>query len=72
MMDNSQETRIAILENAYANMEKRMDKIEDKLDEMQEDFKNSNNQMVKVVIASAGTVIGAVLSTLVIVINSQI
>lgn len=72
MMDNSQETRIAILENAFENMQKRMDKIEDKLDEMQEDFKNSNNQMVKVVIASAGTVIGAVLSTLVIVINSQI
>lgn len=71
-MDNSQETRIAILENAFENMQKRMDKIEDKLDEMQEDFKNSNNQMVKVVIASAGTVIGAVLSTLVIVINSQI
>ena len=71
-MDNSQETRIAILENAFENMQKRMDKIEDKLDEMQEDFKNSNSQMVKVVIASAGTVIGAVLSTLVIVINSQI
>lgn len=64
----SQETRLAVLENAYANMEKRMDTIEDKLDKMQEEFKSSNAQMVKVIIGSAGTVVGAVLSTLVLVI----
>jgi len=64
----SQETRLAVLETAYANMEKRMDTIEDKLDKMQEEFKSSNAQMVKVIIGSAGTVVGAVLSTLVLVI----
>jgi len=66
----SQETRLAVLENAYANMEKRMDTIEDKLDKMQEEFKSSNAQMLKVIIGSAGTVVGAVLSTLVLVIIS--
>jgi len=71
-MSTSDQTRIAVLENAYENMEKRMDKIETKLDEMQEDFKNSNSQMVKVIVGSAGTVVGAVLSTLaVVLVNMQ-
>lgn len=67
----SQETRLAVLENAYENMEKRMDKIETKLDEMQEDFKSSNAQMVKVIVGAAGTCVGAVLSTLVVVLTQM-
>lgn len=70
-MSTSDQTRIAVLENAYENMEKRMDKIETKLDEMQEDFKASNAQMVKVIVGSAGTVVGAVLSTLVVVLTNM-
>lgn len=64
----NQETRIAVLERAFEAMEKRMDSIEFKLDAIQQEFKQSNNQMIKVIIGSAGTVVGAVLSTLVVVI----
>ena len=67
-MDLDSHARIAVLENAYQNMDKRMDKIEDKLDEIQEEFKSSNGQMIKVIVGAAGTVVGAVLSTLVVVI----
>lgn len=64
---SDQDTRIAILEKAYESLERRMDKIEEKLDAMQEEIKNSNNGMMKVVIASAGTIVGSVLSVLVVV-----
>lgn len=67
-MDLDSHARIAVLENAYQNMDKRMDKIEGKLDEIQEEFKSSNGQMIKVIVGAAGTVVGAVLSTLVVVI----
>jgi len=62
----NQEVRIVVLEKAYENLDRRMDKIDDKLDDLQEQVKNSNNSMMKVVIASAGTIVGSVLSVLVV------
>lgn len=62
------ETRIAILERSFEAMEKRMDKIDEKLDQLSEEIKLNNHSMIKVLIASAGTVVGTVLTTLVVVI----
>lgn len=66
-----QEVRIAILENAYESLERRMDKIEEKLDQMSEEIKINNHSMIKVLVASAGTIVGAVLSTLVVVLTQM-
>lgn len=68
----TQDTRITVLEKAYENLEKRMDSIEVKLDEMKDEIKSNNHHMTKVIIGSAGTVTGAVLSTLVVVLTQVI
>lgn len=68
----TQETRIAVLERAYENLEKRMDSIEDKIDTLSIEMKNNNTSMVKVVIGASATVTGAVLSTLVVVLTQII
>lgn len=68
----TQEVRIVVLEKAYENLDRRMDKIDDKLDDLQEQVKNSNNSMMKVVIASAGTIVGSVLSVLVVMMVQNI
>lgn len=68
----NQEVRIVVLEKAYENLDRRMDKIDDKLDDLQEQVKNSNNSMMKVVIASAGTIVGSVLSVLVVMMVQNI
>ncbi len=68
----NQEVRIVVLEKAYENLDRRMDKIDDKLDDLQEQVKNSNNSMMRVVIASAGTIVGSVLSVLVVMMVQNI
>lgn len=68
----TQDTRITVLEKAYESLEKRMDSIEDKLDDMKMEIANNNHTMIKVIVASSGTVVGAVLSTLVVVLTQLI
>lgn len=51
----------------FLNLEKRLDKIEEKVDEIHEDITNGNRSLVKVFVGSTGTIIAGLLSTIVVI-----
>jgi tetrahydromethanopterin S-methyltransferase subunit G len=63
-MTNS-EVRLALVEQNYQNLDARLDKVENKLDQLHTDIKESNVGLVKVIIGSAGTVLAGCLSVVI-------
>ena len=61
------ETRMALIEQSYENLEKRLDKVEIKLDEIKIDMAAGQAGLTKVIIGAAGTIIAGCLSTIVVV-----
>jgi tetrahydromethanopterin S-methyltransferase subunit G len=61
------ETRMALIEQSYQNLEKRLDKVENKLDEIKIDMAAGQAGLTKVIIGAAGTITAGLLSTIVVV-----
>jgi tetrahydromethanopterin S-methyltransferase subunit G len=64
------ETRIALVEQNYMNLEKRIDKVEEKLDNLRDDIKSSHVQLIKVIIGTAGTIVVGLLGTVGVIITN--
>lgn len=62
-----QETRLSLVEQSYQHLDRRLTSVESKIDEMRDDIKNGNQQMVKVLVGSAGTIVAGLLSTIVVI-----
>lgn len=62
-----QETRLSLVEQNYQHLDRRLTSVESKIDEMRDDIKNGNQQMVKVLVGSAGTIVAGLLSTIVVI-----
>ena len=60
------ETRMALVEQNYTNLEKRLEKVEIKLDDIKEQMTTGQNNLTKVIIGATGTVCASILSVVVV------
>ena len=58
------ETRMALVEQNYQNLEKRIDKVEEKLDGIKQQMNHSQGALIKVIIGTTGTILVALISTI--------
>jgi hypothetical protein len=61
------EVRISLVEQNYVNLEKRMEKVEEKLDQLSETMRSNQHSLVKVIVGSAGTIVTGLLSLIVVI-----
>lgn len=60
------DTRMALVEQKYEQLDQRLEKVENKLDVIYEDMKSGQQSLVKVIIGAAGTIVTGLLSTIVV------
>lgn len=60
------DVRISLVEQSYQNLEKRLDKVEAKIDDISLDIKNSHSSLLKVIVGTGGTLIASILSVVVV------
>ena len=65
------ETRVSLVEQNYQHLDRRLTSVESKLDEIKEDVTSGHQQTIRVIIATTGTIIAGLLSTLVVVIMNM-
>lgn len=58
------DVRISLVEQNYQNLEKRLDKVEGKLDDIRLQMNNSQGALIKVIIGTTGTILVALISTI--------
>ena len=68
MTDMELETRMALVEQSYTNLDKRLEKVEGKIDDLHTDITNSNASLIKVIVGAAGTIVAGLLSLIVVII----
>jgi tetrahydromethanopterin S-methyltransferase subunit G len=59
------EVRLALVEQNYQNLDARLDKVEQKIDVLHSDIKNSNVSLVKVIVGAAGTIVAGCFSVVI-------
>jgi hypothetical protein len=63
------EAHVELCAERYAQLERRLTSIEDKVGTLADAIENSQSSMTKVIIGTAGTVVAGVLSTLIIILT---
>lgn len=63
----SLEAHVDLCALRYEQMDKRLTKVEEKLDAIADDMKAGQNSLSKVIIGAAGTIVAGLLSTIVVV-----
>jgi len=63
----SLEAHVDLCALRYKNLDDRLTKIEDKVEEIHEDISSGNKAMIKVLVGAAGTIIAGLLSTIIVV-----
>lgn len=61
------ETRVSLVEQNYQHLDRRLTSVESKIDAMKCDMKDGQQQLIKVVIGAAGTIVAGLLSTIVVI-----
>jgi len=61
------EAHVDLCQQRYLNLEARLTKIENKVNEVHNDIVEGNKSMTKVLVGTAGTVVAGLLSTIVII-----
>ena len=64
------ETRVSLVEQNYEHLERRMEKVEHKLDEVSNDLKSGQQALIKVIIGTTGTIMVGLISTIGVIIVS--
>ena len=64
---NSLEAHVDLCAIRYEALDKRLTKVEEKLDTIADDMKAGQNSLAKVIIGAAGTIVAGLLSTIVVV-----
>jgi tetrahydromethanopterin S-methyltransferase subunit G len=59
------EVRMALLEQSYQNLDRRLDSVEAKIDVIHRDIQTSNAGLIKVIVGAAGTIVAGLLSTII-------
>lgn len=65
MDDHRTEVRLALVEQNYQNLDRRLQNVEKKIDVIHTDIKDSNAGLIKVIIGAAGTIVAGCLSVVV-------
>ena len=58
------DVRISLVEQNYQNLEKRLDKVETKLDGIKEQMASSQTSLTKVIIGATSSILVALISTI--------
>lgn len=61
------EAHVDLCQQRYQNLEKRLTKIEHKVNQVHSDIVEGNKSMTKVLVGTAGTVVAGLLSTIVVI-----
>lgn len=64
--DQHIEIRLALVEQNYQNLTMRIGKVEEKLDDLHKDIKDSNVALIKAIVGGAATVTAGMLSIVVV------
>jgi len=64
------EVHVELCAQRYESLDKRLSNIEDKFSELQLSIERGHNNMIKVIIGTAGTVVAGVLSVLVVLLTN--
>jgi tetrahydromethanopterin S-methyltransferase subunit G len=64
------ETRVSLVEQNYEHLDRRMTSVERKLDDIKDDMNTGQQQLIKVIIGTTGTVIAALLATIITILNT--
>jgi tetrahydromethanopterin S-methyltransferase subunit G len=62
------EVRISLVEQNYQQLERRLEKVELKLDDIRDEMKSGQTALIKVIIGTTGTVLVGLLSTIAVII----
>ena len=66
-MSNTEiDTRIALLEQNYQNLDRRLEKVENKIDVVHTDMIRGQASLTKVIIGSASTIVASLISIIVV------
>lgn len=60
------EVRLSLVEQNYQYLENRLEKVENKLDDIHKEMKHGQGALIKVIVGTAGTIIASVLSLVVV------
>lgn len=66
----SLEAHVDLCAIRYENLDNRLTKLEEKMDEIHDDVTNGNKSMIKVLIGTAGTIVAGLLSTIIVLVMS--
>ena len=61
------EAHVDLCEQRYINLEKRLGKVEEKVQHIHDDLGKSHSSLIKVIIGTSGTIIAGLLSTVVVI-----
>jgi hypothetical protein len=61
------EAHVDLCEQRYITLEKRLGKVEDKVQHIHDDLGKSHSSLIKVIIGTSGTIIAGLLSTVVVI-----
>ena len=62
----SLEAHVDLCALRYEQLDKRLSKVEDTLEELRDDMRNGNTALIKVMVGSAGTIVAGLLSTIIV------
>ncbi len=65
------DTRISLVEQNYQHLERRLEKVETKLDQLNDLMKHSQNQLIKVIVGTTGTIIVGFMSTIAVILSNS-
>jgi uncharacterized protein YbcI len=60
------DTRIALVEQNYQQLDRRLEKVEGKIDNLHIDMTMANHSVIKVIIGAASTIVASLLSIIVV------
>ena len=66
----SLEAHVDLCAIRYANLDKRLSDVEEKIDEIHKDITEGQKSMTKVLIGTAGTIIAGLLSTIIVLLTT--
>lgn len=61
------EVRLSLIEQNYQQLDKRLEKVEQKMSELHKDLIESNHSLIKVIVGSAGTIFAGLISLIVVI-----
>ena len=61
------DVRISLVEQNYEQLDKRLEKVEGKIDGLSDDMREGQHSLIKVIIGAAGTIVASLVSVIIVV-----